>query len=66
MFGWDEAGSIEFNEVLCTRGVSAANGGCLFVSGVGVVNDGTVMRDNVAKTAGCICKQRVGFILSAA
>lgn len=56
VFGWDATGTIEFNDVVCTGSVSAANGGCLYVSGVGVVNDGTVMRGNQAKAGGCLCK----------
>ncbi|CAN0419853.1 unnamed protein product [Pylaiella littoralis] len=54
VFGWDAEGEIEFNDVICTGSVSKAYGGCLYVSGVGVVNEGTVMRDNLAKYAGCI------------
>lgn len=60
VFGWDETGSIELKDVICTENVAAGNGGCFYVSGGGLVNDGTVMTNNEGKYGGCICESRRG------
>ncbi|CAN0033660.1 unnamed protein product [Ectocarpus fasciculatus] len=56
VFGWDEYGEIELNDVLCTENTATGHGGCLYVSGVAVVNNGTIMITNEGKYGGCICE----------
>lgn len=56
MFGWDELGSMELKDLLCTDNTAIGSGGCFYVSGGGVVNDETVMRNNQGKYGGCICE----------
>ena len=63
MFGWDETGAIELNDLLCTDNTAVGNGGCFYVSGGGAVNDGTVMTKNEGKYGGCIC-ECVGKVFS--
>lgn len=63
MFGWDETGAIELNDLLCTDNTAVGNGGCFYVSGGGVVHDGTVMTKNEGKYGGCIC-ECVGKVFS--
>ncbi|CAN0556632.1 unnamed protein product, partial [Ectocarpus sp. 12 AP-2014] len=46
VFGWDEDGEIELHDILCTENTATGHGGCLYVAGVGVVNNGTVMITN--------------------
>eukprot|EP00752_Nemacystus_decipiens_P008148 g7287.t1 len=54
VFGWDESGAIELNDFLCTDNTAVGHGGCFYVSGGGVVNDGTVMTNNEGKYGGCV------------
>lgn len=54
VFGWDENGTMIFNDVLCTENTAYRNGGCFSASGRGVVNDGTAMTGNVALNGGSI------------
>ncbi|CAN0509292.1 unnamed protein product, partial [Ectocarpus sp. 12 AP-2014] len=54
VFGWDEDGEIELHDILCTENTATGHGGCLYVAGVGVVNNGTVMITNEGKYGGCI------------
>ncbi|CAN0013328.1 unnamed protein product, partial [Ectocarpus sp. 6 AP-2014] len=54
VFGWDEDGEIELHDILCTENTATGHGGCLYVAGGGVVNNGTVMITNEGKYGGCI------------
>lgn len=55
--GWDSDGTITFNDVFCADNSAATqHGGCFYSAGSGIVNNGTVMRDNEALDGGCICE----------
>ncbi|CAM9843693.1 unnamed protein product [Scytosiphon promiscuus] len=54
IFGWDETGAIELNNVICSENMAVGNGGCFYVSGGGSVNDGVEMINNEGKFGGCI------------
>lgn len=57
VFGWDPAGTIEFNEAVCSYNFAAAQGGgCFCGQGKGIINTGAKMRGNAADTGGCICE----------
>lgn len=56
VFGWNTTGTIEFNDFFCRNNSAAENGGCFYGAGRALVNNGTVMLDNVAKLGGCICE----------
>lgn len=54
MLGWNENGTIVFNDVLCTKNSAETYGGCFYASGGGIINDGTEMLDNLADRGGSI------------
>ena len=62
MFGWDPAGSVELNDMMCAQNEAGENGGCFFSAGRGIVNGGTVMRGNLAGSGGCICEKCLSFL----
>ncbi|CAN0577523.1 unnamed protein product, partial [Ectocarpus sp. 12 AP-2014] len=42
------------NDVACSLNEAEENGGCFYSAGIGIVNHGTVMLDNLADAGGCI------------
>lgn len=62
MFGRNESGTIEFNDVVCTDNV-AGDGGCFYNVGTAIVADGTIMEGNEAEAGGCICECQVISLL---
>ena len=47
--------------MMCSQNEAGENGGCFFSAGRGIVNDGTVMRGNLAGSGGCICEKCFSF-----
>lgn len=56
VFGRNESGTIEFNDVVCTNNEAGEHGGCFYNVGTGIVTDETTMEGNVADQGGCICE----------
>lgn len=56
VFGWNTTGTMELNDVFCGNNTAAKNGGCFYAAGRALINNGTVMLDNVAELGGCICE----------
>ena len=56
VFGLNESGAIEFNDVECSNNYAGESGGCFHNVGTGTVTDGTIMEENVASKGGCICE----------
>lgn len=54
----DSTGTVDFNSVDCNENTAGASGGCFHGSGAGVINSGTVMRDNEADLGGGVCECR--------
>lgn len=56
VFMWDSAGTVEFSDTVCSQNAAEVKGGCVFTDGRGIVNPGTTMEGNSAKSGGCICE----------
>ncbi|CBJ30764.1 Polymorphic membrane protein [Ectocarpus siliculosus] len=55
VFGWDTAGRIEFSSgVVCSTNLADEKGGCFYTTGGGTINNGTVMRENISRSGGCL------------
>lgn len=54
--GWDAAGKVEFNRVVCNENTAGESGGCFHSSGEGIIGNGTVMQDNRAESGGGTCE----------
>lgn len=56
IFGWSDKGNLILNDLSCLNNSAEDNGGCLYVSGEAVINNGAVMLDNEAELGGCVCE----------
>ncbi|CAM9376759.1 unnamed protein product, partial [Laminaria digitata] len=54
VFGWDSSGKIIFDDIWCAQNSAIEYGGCFYIAGSGIVNNGTAMHDNEAAIGGCI------------
>ncbi|CAM9106040.1 unnamed protein product, partial [Hapterophycus canaliculatus] len=54
IFGWDSSGRVQLNDVRCKANKAEENAGCFYSAGMGIVNNGTTMVDNLAESGACI------------
>lgn len=63
--GWDPAGRVELNSIVCSNNAAGERGGCFHSSGGVVITNGTVMQDNQAdESGGGVCECKIDVLAS--